>query len=194
MNNIEVILRNTDKQVPDEALTELSLINNSTRRSTLGGQFGDRQGRLSAIQEINSTGSLLSDFSYSRSEDDLDESVTKQGRGWTDFIREKVTTDEPAAKKRRSLKDKVVEINATDTVRATTTLTVSKDGPITATSIIESLPTENVATPKAPLHKVHFIERLYSLCSNILVIFLTLFTLFIANLESNSAIEQIIIN
>lgn len=51
-------------------------------------------------------------------------------------------SEEPASKKRRSSTTKTVEINQTDTVRATTTLTVPKEGPITATSIIESIPNE----------------------------------------------------
>ncbi|XP_072388935.1 rac GTPase-activating protein 1-like [Diabrotica undecimpunctata] len=101
--------------------------------------FGDPE-RLSAIKEINSTGSILSDFSYSRSEDDLDSSrcMNKPTKEWkrqqTDLM------EEPANKKRRSTSSKGVEIGITDTIKATTTLTLNKDGPITATSIIESIP------------------------------------------------------
>ncbi|XP_063925779.1 rac GTPase-activating protein 1-like isoform X2 [Zophobas morio] len=95
---------------------------------------------LSAIKEINSTGSILSDFSYSRSEDDLDSSSLQTGKAWKKHRPSTGGVAEPAVKKRRSSTNKAVEIGSTDTVRATTTLTVTKDGPITATSIIESVP------------------------------------------------------
>ncbi|XP_057661376.1 rac GTPase-activating protein 1-like [Diorhabda carinulata] len=96
--------------------------------------FSDAE-RLSAIKEVNSTGSMLSDFSYSRSEDDLDSS--RVNKGWKSLQSDVV--EEPLSKKRRS-STKIVEIGSKDTVRATTTLTVNKDGPITATSKIESIP------------------------------------------------------
>ncbi|XP_049819173.1 rac GTPase-activating protein 1 [Aethina tumida] len=107
-------------------------------------------GNLSAIKEINSTGSLLSDLNYTKSEDDLDENSLygpwKKHRPSTDGVAE------PAQKKRRSSGNRVIEVNAKDTVRATTTLTVEKNGPITATSIIESIPDGRQAQvyPSAP--------------------------------------------
>ncbi|KAL3276591.1 hypothetical protein HHI36_011963 [Cryptolaemus montrouzieri] len=48
--------------------------------------------------------------------------------------------DQPALKKRRSSGNKIVEISATDTARATTTLSMPKHGAITVTSVIEALP------------------------------------------------------
>ncbi|CAG9813671.1 unnamed protein product [Phaedon cochleariae] len=103
--------------------------------------------RLTAIKEINSTGSVLSDFSFSRSEDDLDSSICtgkKSVREWTKRQPVPDKNVEPATKKRRSSTNKVIEIGTSETVRATTTLMVTKDGPITATSVIESVPmTEN---------------------------------------------------
>ncbi|KAF5278863.1 hypothetical protein FQR65_LT03552 [Abscondita terminalis] len=77
---------------------------------------------------INTTGSLLSNFSYSRSEDDLDES----------FVMPQILKSSEC--RNRSPNATVVEISATDTVRATTTLTLNKDGPITATCLMESIP------------------------------------------------------
>lgn len=105
---------------------------------------------LSAIPEVNSTGSILSDLSYSKSENDLDVSE-ESGKTWKKH--RPSTEPEPPQKKRRS-SNKFVEINHNDTVRATTTLTVSKHGPITATSIIESVPKSTVpdetCAPSAP--------------------------------------------
>lgn len=110
---------------------------------------------LSCIPEINSTGSILSDFSYSKSEDDLDSSKILGGKVWkkarpsVDLI-----SDQPAPKKRRSSGHKVVEISTNDTVRATTTLMMPKHGPITATSVIEAVPSasahHNAYAPSAP--------------------------------------------
>ncbi|KAG5892671.1 hypothetical protein JTB14_004869 [Gonioctena quinquepunctata] len=95
--------------------------------------------RSSAIREVNTTGSILSDFSFSRSEDDLDSSRSlKTGREWNKRQPFSDKNAEPALKKRRSSSNKVVDIGPNETI--TTTLTVTKDDPITATSIIESVP------------------------------------------------------
>jgi hypothetical protein len=98
------------------------------------------------IFSLYCAGSILSDFSYSRSEDDLDGSVMQAGKAWKKHRPSTGGVPEPAPKKRRSSGAKAVEIGPSDTVRATTTLTMCKDGPITATSIIESVP----KTPGAP--------------------------------------------
>lgn len=57
---------------------------------------------LSAIQEVNTTGSLLSDFSYSRSEDDLDMSAVHGNKAWKKHRKSTDHPAEPAPKKRRS--------------------------------------------------------------------------------------------
>ncbi|KAG5892677.1 hypothetical protein JTB14_004874 [Gonioctena quinquepunctata] len=111
--------------------------------------------RLSAIREVNTTGSILSDFSFSRSEDDLDSSRSlRTGREWNKRQPFSDKNAEPASKKRRSSSNKVVDIGPTETVKATTTLTITKDGPITATSIIESVPKTDVEGDIAPSNLV----------------------------------------
>ncbi|KAK5639900.1 hypothetical protein RI129_010711 [Pyrocoelia pectoralis] len=149
------LLFNKHNRLPDNLLRDLGFL----QRESVGRlEMGVPQ--LSAIQEVNTTGSLISEsnISYSRSEDDLDTSAAfcnkfsstmKSQRRSSEFV------TEPPVKKRRSVSSKVVEINTADTVRATTTLTVSKGGPITATSIIESVPpeatkNENDFRPSAP--------------------------------------------
>lgn len=118
--------------VPEATREKFSFLNDA-RYSSDGQGFG-----LSAIKEVNTTGSLLSDFSYSRSEDDIDKSILENGLTWKKH--RPSTGGEPAMKKRRSSSSKAVEISHSDTVRATTTVVVPKEGPITATSVIESLP------------------------------------------------------
>lgn len=51
------------------------------------------------------------------------------------------------------------QIGATDTVRATTTVTVTKEGPIKATSVIESLPQKPHLFPVPPFISVRFFYR-----------------------------------
>nr|XP_022910102.1 rac GTPase-activating protein 1-like [Onthophagus taurus] len=106
------------------------------------------------IPEGNTTGSLLSDFSYSMSEDDFD-GTSKVAKNWQK-LRPSLdgVQGEPATKKRRSSGNHV-EINTTETVRATTTLTVAKKGPITATSIIESIPKVDQVDNNKPQHPVN---------------------------------------
>ncbi|KAJ8946085.1 hypothetical protein NQ314_008985 [Rhamnusium bicolor] len=135
-----LLFKDNRTKLADETREQFAFLNKGPRNS------GDPNTHLSAIQEVNSTGSILSDFSYSRSEDDLDSSKCFQtGREWRKHrASASAAPTEPAVKKRRSSSNKVVEIGATDTVRATTTVTVTKEGPITATSIIESVPKSNI--------------------------------------------------
>ncbi|EFA01222.2 rac GTPase-activating protein 1 [Tribolium castaneum] len=140
--------KNTTIRFSDEMRQKFSFLHNNNWQSEWDLTSANGNGhhpQLSAIREVNSTGSMLSDFSYSQSEDDLDHSRLS-GVAWKKHRPSTGASAEPAIKKRRSSGNKVVEIGAADTVRATTTLTLNKDGPITATSIIESVP----KTPGAP--------------------------------------------
>lgn len=133
----KVLLKDNKNQLAEETREQLANLHPGNKNWCDPNQ-------LSAIQEINTTGSILSDFSYSRSEDDLDSSrCLKTGKTWKKMRSSNEGMQEPASKKRRSSSNKVVEIGAADTVRATTTVTMSKEGPITATSIIESVPKSN---------------------------------------------------
>jgi Rac GTPase-activating protein 1 len=127
-------------KLSDDMRHKLAFLHNNNVESDWDMPGNNGHYQLSAIKEINSTGSILSDFSYSRSEDDLDGSVMQAGKAWKKHRPSTGGVPEPAAKKRRSSGAKAVEIGPSDTVRATTTLTMCKDGPITATSIIESVP------------------------------------------------------
>ncbi|KAF7266136.1 hypothetical protein GWI33_020506 [Rhynchophorus ferrugineus] len=135
----DLLLYDNTIKISQDAKEKLSFLNKSARENN---EYGVRN--LSAINEINSTGSMLSDFSVSRSEDDLDLSrYVKQSRDWKKHRASTGGEPEPAVKKRRSSASKVIEIGPTDTVRATTTVTVIKQGPITATSTIEAVPGVN---------------------------------------------------
>ncbi|XP_050316357.1 rac GTPase-activating protein 1-like isoform X2 [Anthonomus grandis grandis] len=134
----DLLFKDNKVRIGEEAKEKLSFLHR-TRYSTEPNGFNINN-NLSCIQEINSTGSMLSDFSVSRSEDDLDVSRTlKGGKGWKKHRPSAAGDLDPPQKKRRS-SSKMFEVGPQDTVRATTTVTVTKKGPIRATSVIESIP------------------------------------------------------
>ncbi|XP_018323283.1 rac GTPase-activating protein 1 isoform X2 [Agrilus planipennis] len=130
----DMLCKDNRKCLADDTRQKLIYLSNLNHEHFEAGERGFPD--LSAIPEGNTTGSLLSEFSYSRSGGDDD---PKDTSGW-DYRASMGHNDEPAAKKRRSSSHKVVEINTVDKVKATTTLTVPRKGPITATSIIEAIP------------------------------------------------------
>jgi hypothetical protein len=66
---------------------------------------------MSSERHICVSGSLLSDLSYSRSEDDLDSTLTRCGKVWKKH-RPSLTAgdDPPSAKRRRSAVEKTIEV------------------------------------------------------------------------------------
>ncbi|GJQ77209.1 hypothetical protein Trydic_g14879 [Trypoxylus dichotomus] len=136
----DVLNKDFKNKITDETREKLRFLNIQRCSNYDQNINGKMSPPLSAIPEVNSTGSLLSDFSYSVSEDDLDTTSAKYAKAWKKHRSSSDNAGEPAIKKRRSAENKVVEISNKETVRATTTLTVAKNGPITATSVIESVP------------------------------------------------------
>lgn len=99
-----MLLKDNRTRLPEETRQKLAFLNQDG--------FGNNGNivQLSAIQEVNTTGSLLSDFSYSRSEDDLDSSVV-HGKTWKKHRPSGGIIDEPVAKKPRSSGNHIVEVN-----------------------------------------------------------------------------------
>jgi hypothetical protein len=66
---------------------------------------------MSSAKHVCVSGSLLSDLSYSRSEDDLDSTLTRCGKDWKKH-RPSLTAgdDPPSAKRRRSAVEKTIEV------------------------------------------------------------------------------------
>lgn len=130
-----------------EKLGFLNMTSNSFAGRDEVGRGHDRASRLNTISEaMDSTGSLLSDLSYSRSEDDLDSTLTRCGKVWKKH-RPSLTAgdDPPSAKRRRSGVEKTIELDGVgmnaEMVVATTTLTVGKEGgPIKASAKLEAVP------------------------------------------------------
>ncbi|XP_044742527.1 rac GTPase-activating protein 1-like [Chrysoperla carnea] len=133
----EILLTNENKNyLPNETREKLQFLHNSTSKSRRSYETSTRAKRLNTINELESTGSLLSDLSYSRSEDDLD-----MTGDWNGHRPCNAKQEEYHQKRRRSSQGKMIELNPNDRVVATTTLTVGKDGSqILATSVIEAVP------------------------------------------------------
>lgn len=108
--------------------------------------------RLNTIAELDSTGSLLSDFNcLSRSEDDLEAStILHQQKSGKRQWKEHRPSSEYSKKQRRSSLHKVTELNSSDRIVATTTVVMPKDGAITASSTIEAIPGDENADPQVP--------------------------------------------
>lgn len=111
---------------------------------------------MNTIAELDSTGSILSDLScFSKSEDDLDISAMIQQNQKKREWKEHRPSGEYSTKKRRSTVRKSAELNSSDRIVATTTVTMPKDGNITASSVIEAIPGDENVDPQGPLHNSH---------------------------------------
>ena len=93
----------------------------------------------------------MSDLScYSKSEDDLDTSIILQQRHNKREWKEHRPSGEYSAKKRRSGTQKVADPNNSDRIIAKTTVTMPKNGTITATAVIETIPGDENKNPQTP--------------------------------------------
>lgn len=91
---------------------------------------------------------------YSKSEDDLDTSFILQQRHKKREWKEHRPSGEYGAKKRRNAVQKIADRNISDRLIAKTVVSVSRDGPITASSVIETIPAKENNDPQTPLHNL----------------------------------------
>ncbi|XP_067002574.2 rac GTPase-activating protein 1 [Anabrus simplex] len=155
-----------DSKIPinNETKEKLAFLNHTNRsRSSAVYSIGNRESngkRLNTITEdLDYTGSLLSDLSYSRSDDDLDLSLTRSGRPWKKH-RYSMPGEDPIAAKRRCSNTKSVQLDGMaaspgEQLVATTTVTLSREGPIKASARIETTPHDQkyFETPEVP-HRI----------------------------------------
>ncbi|XP_063240122.1 rac GTPase-activating protein 1 [Bacillus rossius redtenbacheri] len=130
----------------DETREKLAFLNNTSVRSRRSLGRCDTQ-RLNTISEaLDSTGSILSDLGCTHSEDELDTSLLCSRRPWKNFRAPKAEEGPSIKRVRRSADKKgsfeVAELRASagEHLVATTTVTVERDGPITARSTIDAGP------------------------------------------------------
>lgn len=102
-------------RLPDDTREKLAFLNNTSVRSNLDRNGLGVTGRLNTINEINSnelnsTGSLLSELSYSKSEDGLDVSAVIRPETWKRPKNTVPVEEVTSPKRRRSSGHKIVEV------------------------------------------------------------------------------------
>ncbi|XP_014236380.1 rac GTPase-activating protein 1-like [Trichogramma pretiosum] len=136
----DILFMNGGRVINDDTREQIQHLINGTLSKGRKSSGKEHTNGLNTIAELDSTGTLLSDLShFSKSEDDLDASIIlqeKHKRNWKDH--------RPSGehKRRRSIK-RTAELNTSDCVVAKTRVVVPKDGPVTATTTIEAVPTDN---------------------------------------------------
>lgn len=158
---IRDVLQDPRNKLNEDAKDKLSHINQTIDKANRNGLPHSLTDRLDPIAELDSTGSLMSELSYSRSEDDLDISASFLDSR-RDFKKCHPAPDDsaPSPKRRRSnirrsMEVHKSEVTSEDRLVATTTVTVRREGNITAHSKIEAKPSGKSKTvpelfPSAP--------------------------------------------
>ncbi|XP_065571599.1 uncharacterized protein LOC136034379 [Artemia franciscana] len=106
-----------------------------------------RQDRLDPINELSSTASFLDEVSFDRTEEDLDFSPPRASRQWKK--RKSGDRDGSASKKRRSKSrtrkshEHILENQDASHIVSVTTVSVPREGPVTATAQLEAMNREN---------------------------------------------------
>lgn len=138
----DMVLSDQRNKLHEETREKLSFLNSTADKSSRGvpNTLADR---LDTIAELDSTGSLLSELSYSRSEDDLDASFLDSRKDFKKTHRAPDDIAAPNPKRRRSSIRKSLEVKKSggtpdERLVATTTVTVGGEGNITAHSKIET--------------------------------------------------------
>lgn len=163
MRCVRDLLKN-ERDIRDETRDKLAFLNSPRKRRSLmmGGGGSHSIHEETICDDINSTGSLLSDMSVTKSEDDfLDCHTSKQWR------RHRPSNGNAAAagpstanlnisgkrlrlstERRRRSSSRVIDVGAMDRIVASTKLSVPRgDGPIVAESVISSKPMKRAAPP-----------------------------------------------
>ncbi|XP_061383759.1 rac GTPase-activating protein 1 [Danaus plexippus] len=116
----DLLFNDNRAKLNNETLQKLAFLNGTAQQ--------DHNAKLNGVPELNSTGTLLSEMSYSRSEDDLDLSLASTRRSWVQRGGWAARPDAP--KKRRSSTSsatKTVELHGGKVLAtATTTLTLER--------------------------------------------------------------------
>lgn len=149
----------TEPDINDETRSKFAFLNSSGRkRKSKNSKYVEEK----YANDINSTGSFLSNLSVTQSEDDfLDEHsiggpYTKQpwkkhrpsgnyaNNSYIDDGARKSRKSEGISGQRRVLgENNAMEIGCSDKIRATTKVSIPRNGPIEASSVIEAIPQAN---------------------------------------------------
>ncbi|KPI98652.1 Rac GTPase-activating protein 1 [Papilio xuthus] len=117
----DLLFNDNRAKLNDETLQKLAFLNGTAQQ--------DHNAKLTGVPELNSTGTLLSEMSYSRSEDDLDLSLASTRRSWVQRGQWAAREQLPNKKRRSSTSSvaKTVELQSGKVLAtATTTLTLER--------------------------------------------------------------------
>ncbi|XP_045773281.1 rac GTPase-activating protein 1-like [Maniola jurtina] len=117
----DLLFNDNRAKLNNETLQKLAFLNGTAQHDA----------KINGAPELNSTGTLLSEMSYSRSEDDLDISLASTRRSWVQRGQWNTREKPPSSKKRRSSTNssatKTVELQGGKVLAtATTTLTLER--------------------------------------------------------------------
>lgn len=162
IQKLSEVLR-TEPDINDETRNKLAFLNasNRKRKSKTNKYLEEKYGN-----DINSTGSFLSDLSVTQSEDDFLDIGLNNTKPWKkhrpsgnfangSFVEEtkKSRHSQGRSGQQRNVNEEngnnAMEIGATDKIRATTKVSIPRgDGPIHASSVIEAIPQVSTANDK----------------------------------------------
>lgn len=151
MRCVRDLLKN-ERDIRDETRDKLAFLNSPRKRLSMR-LGGDRIHEETVCDDINSTGSLLSDMSVTKSEDDfLDCHTSKQWRRHRPSVNNSLNVSGKrhrlSTEHRRRSSSRVIEIGVTDRIVASTKVSMPKgDGPIVAESVISAKPMKRAAPP-----------------------------------------------
>ncbi|KAK7873042.1 hypothetical protein R5R35_000336 [Gryllus longicercus] len=150
--------------VYSRASPSVASIGNKGMGESHGQRIRESEGGLSTISEaLDSTGSLLSELGYTRSEDELEGSL-RHSKGWRKH-RPSNPLDAPSGPKKprssfttfqsvQSSEANGLAVQSKECLIATTTVTMPREGPVTAKSTIETISNEEKSTySKTPLRR-----------------------------------------
>lgn len=153
------LLKN-DREIKDETRSKFEMLNNfqKKRKSAHLLRVEEQLGN-----EINSTGSFLSDLSLTQSEDDFLDAHSKHNKSWkkhrpshnTGGVAQQLINKRKSRENRRSSTHKMIEIQGNEKIIAHAKVTVPQgNGPIMAESVVEAIPHELEEVENVPAARV----------------------------------------
>ncbi|XP_014283838.1 rac GTPase-activating protein 1 isoform X1 [Halyomorpha halys] len=142
LEQLRDILKDNRNELHEETKVKLSLLNKNRPSMDI------LEDRLNTITELETTGSVMTDLSYTRDEDDFLDVSSSENRGQKRS--NPVRSNKNRKKRRSSSAVRACELKGKDRLVATTTVTVDHESKIQATAVIEARPHNENLRPSAP--------------------------------------------
>lgn len=142
------LLKN-DREIKDETRNKFEMLNNFQKKRKSAHLLRVEE---QICNEINSTGSFLSDLSLTQSEDDFLDAHSKPNKSWKKHrvshntgVNQQIMNKRKSREARRSSTHKMIEIQGNEKIIAHAKVTVPQgNGPILAESVVEAVPRQEV--------------------------------------------------